>query len=166
MRGKMQTSIMIGAAAIAACFGLTFLEKRETKTLGTDPDHNQNIQVEVPEEISRANFLANQRRLVEKRIELSRCIAREVIARRMTLWDAAAQLQKLDHRSAPLCREFYQSIFPAIYPGRSEMERYYRRAMALVDGELAADPVKRRMVIRGLDQEYRLKFSNGAVQAP
>jgi hypothetical protein len=157
---------MIAAAAIAACFGLTFLEKRETNTFETDLVHNQNIQVEVPEEISRANFLANQRRLVEKRIELSRRIAREVIARRMTLGDAADQLQSLDHQSAPLCREFYEFIFPEIYPGRSETERYCRRALALVNSELAGDPAKRGMVIRCLDQEYQLKFSNGAVQAP
>jgi len=166
MSGRMQTSIFVGGAVVVACFGLTLLEKRETNSLEPDALQSQDRERDFPEEVNRANLLVNQKKLVDRRIEFSRRIARELIAQRVTLWEAAAQLQNLDHHLAPLCREYYESVFPTMYPGRSERERYCRRAMALVNSELVLDPAKRAAVIRSLDQEFRFKFSGGAAQAP
>ena len=162
MNPGMRTSIMIGGAVVMVCFGLTFLDKQEhiTTSVSTEGDFNQ----EVSGERDRGRRLEQQARMVEERIEFSRKIAQELIAGRLTLWVAADQLQNLDQSSAPLYQEFYASVFPQIYPGQSEPERYCRRAMALAESELVLKPVERSAVLRRLHQELKSNLggcSNG-----
>src|SRR5262249_33866042 len=146
------TSIMIGGAVILVCFGLTFVDKQTTRT-SVEGDSNQ----EDSGETDRGRRLDRQVRIVEERIEFSRKVAQELIAGRLTLWAAAAQLQKLDQSSAPQFQEFYASVFLRIYPGQSEPERYCRRAMALVESELILKPVEKESVLKRLNQELNNK---------
>jgi hypothetical protein len=166
MSGDLRNSIMIGGAVVVACFGLTLLEKRAADTTGSDQLRRAELEQELPEENNRAARLKSQSIVVEERIQFSRRVAQELIAERMTLCEAATQLQNLDQSSAPIYLEFYAKVFPRLYPGRSEAERYCRRAIALVESELVLAPVQRAGVIRRLTQEFGLKFSDGVVQAP
>jgi hypothetical protein len=157
---------MIGGAAVVVCFGLTLLEKRGVKNTEADQLRSQEIEREFPDESNRAARLKSQSIVVEERIQFSRRVAQELIAQRLTLCDAATQLQNLDQFSAPIYQEFYSEVFAQLYPGRSEAERYCRRALALVESELVLAPAKHAATIRRLTQEFRLKFSPLAVQAP
>lgn len=165
MSGELRTSIMIGGAVVLACFGLILLERCTGNERESDKLRSAELQQEFPEECHRAAHLDIQGRIVEERIEFSRRVAQALIARRLSLWEAATQLEKLDQSSAPVCQEFYEFTFPQLYPGHSVAERYCRRAMALVDGELVREPAKRAAVIRSLNQELRAKFSSGVIQA-
>jgi hypothetical protein len=162
MSGGLRTSMMIGGAVVLVCFGLTFLEKQEPITIATGASDEPDSRQEMSGERGRATRLDCQARMVEERIEFSRQVARELIAQRLTLWAAAAQLQNLDQCSAPLYQEFYASVFPQLYPGQSESERYCRRAMALVDSELVLKPAQRSAVLGRLHQELKSKLNNSA----
>ena len=166
MSGGLRTSIMIGGAAVVACFGLTLLEKRTANSTEVEQLRSQELERELPEETNRAVRLKSQSIVVEERIQFSRRVAQDLIAERLTLRDAATQLQNLDQSSAPIFQEFYALVFPQLYPGRSEAERYCRRAITLVESELVLEPVRRAAVIRRLNQEFQLRFSSGAVRAP
>jgi hypothetical protein len=153
---------MIGGIVIVVCFGLTFLDTQKHTATGTTVEDSSNQ--EFSGERDRSRRLDQQAKMVEERIESSRKIARELIAGRLTLWVAAAQLQSLDQSLAPLFQEFYASVFPQIYPGQSESERYCRRAMALVESELVLKPVERSAVLKRLHQELKSNLggcSNG-----
>ena len=165
MSGGLRTSIMIGGSVVLACFGLILLEKRTGIERESDKLRGADLQQETPEEHHRAAHLEIQERIVEERIEFSRRVAQEIIAQRLTLWEAATQLEKLDQSTAPVFQEFYELTFQELYPGHSVAERYCRRAMVLVDGELVREPAKRAAVIRRLNQELRAKFSSGVIQA-
>jgi hypothetical protein len=158
MSGEKRISIMAGAAVVLACFGFTFLEKRGLAEPEADLSRNPEFQREYPEESSRAALLTIQREIVKQRIDFSRRVARELIDQRLALREAANQLQNLDQSCAPVFRDFYQFAFRQMYPGRSEGERYCRRALALVENELALDPAKCNEVIRRLNQEVRSNF--------
>jgi hypothetical protein len=162
----MRNSILIGGGLVVVCFGLTLLEKQNRNDVEPELVPNQETQEDVSEEINRFNRLGVQKRLVEKRIESSRRIAQDLIAHRLTLLEAADQLQSLDIQSAPICRAIYESAFPNVNPGRTEKERYCRRAISLVDSELLIDPVKCAAVLRELNQELRFNFPNGSRPTP
>ena len=162
MSGGVRTSMMIGGAVILVCFGLTFLEKQEPITIATGASDEPDSHQEISGERDRASRLDCQARMVEERIEFSRRVARELIAQRLTLWAAAAQLQNLDQFSAPLYQEFYASVFPQLYPGQSESERYCRRAMVLVESELVLKPAQRSAVLTRLHQELKSKLDGSA----
>jgi len=158
MSGDKRASIMVGGAVVLASLGLTFLEKCGPADPEADLTRNPEFRHEFPEESSRAALLAIQRGIVKQRIDFSRRVARELIAERLALPEAAALLQNLDQSCAPVFRDFYQFAFRQMYPGRSEGERYCRRAMALVENELALEPAKSAEVTRRLNQEVRSSF--------
>jgi hypothetical protein len=137
------------------------MEKQELSAVATNFSAKGDTQ-EISKETERATRLAFQAKTVEERIGFSRRVARELIAERLTLWAAAAQLQNLDHSTAPLYQEFYASVFSQLYPGQSEAERYCRRAMDLVEGELVAEPSRKAAVLRRLKQELKSKLDASA----
>src|SRR5713101_260609 len=149
MSGGVRTSMMIGGAVILVCFGLVFLEKQEPITIATGASDQPDSHQEISGERERASRLDCQARMVEERIEFSRRVARELIAQRLTLWAAAAQLQNLDQFSAPLYQEFYASVFPQLYPGQSE-------------SELVLKPAQRSAVLGRLHQELKSKLDGSA----
>jgi hypothetical protein len=157
---------MIGGAVFLTCFGLMRLEKHLQYQNGLEKGGNVESQREFPEEKNRATLLDIQERIVEDRIDFSRRVAQEIIAERLSLWEAARQLENLDQCSAPVYQEFYQQAFRQLYPGHSLAERYCRRAIALVDAELVRESAKRAVVLRRLNQELRAKFNNGVGRAP
>jgi len=162
MSGGMRTSILAGAV-IVGCYGLVLMERKRDKI--ADPEQMQSAapQQEFSEERDRLARLEKGEVIVRARIDFARRIARELIARRLTLLEAANQLRDLDSSLAPAQPEFYSAVFPKIYPGRSEVERYCQRAMVLAEGELVSDPAQRR-VLRRLNDEFRHELNHGMIQ--
>src|SRR5262249_42748839 len=107
MSGGSRNSIVIGGAVVLASFGLVLLEKHTNYKGGSQKVGNVESQLEFPEEKNRATLLDIQEKIVEDRIDFSRRVAQEIIDQRLTLWEAAKQLEQLDQSSAPICQEFY-----------------------------------------------------------
>jgi hypothetical protein len=164
MSGAMRTSILAGAV-VMACYGLILLEKKEAQTPDGAKLSPAMLQEELTAEGAHTAQLAKQEEIVRGRIEFSRRVARELIAQRLTLLEAANQLRELDYSLSPVKSDFYSIVFPKLYPGRSEAERYCRRAIAVVESELAAEPVKGRTVVRRLTDELRHKTNRGPFPA-
>jgi hypothetical protein len=110
---------------------------------------------ELPEDGDRAARLDQQGAVVRARIEFTRRVALELIAQRLSLIEAAHQLRDLDHSLAPGRPDIYSNVFLKVYPGQSEDERYCQRAIHMVEGELALEPIQRRVISRRLTDELR-----------
>jgi hypothetical protein len=158
----MRTSILAGAV-IVGCYGLVLMERKGDKIADPDQAPSASPQQEFSEERDRLARLEKERGIVRARIDFARRIARELIARRLTLMEAANELRDLDSSLAPAQPEFYGAVFPQIYPGRSEVERYCQRAIVLAEGELVADPAQRR-VVRRLKDEFRHELNPSLIQ--
>jgi hypothetical protein len=163
MSGGMRTSILAGAA-IVACYGLVLMERKEDKVTDQVQSPTAGLQHELSEESDRAARLAEQENIVRARIDFTRRVARELIARRLTLLEAATQLRNLDSSLAPVYQDLYGTVFLQLYPGRSEGERYCQRAMAVVDAELTSKPPERTAILRRLNDELHRELGRGMVQ--
>lgn len=113
----------VGAAVMVGLFLLSpgwIADRDPPQRAGAPPD-------DAPDE-----ELERQRLALLRHIEAKRAVARELVAERLTLREAAARFRDLD-RDAP---EIYWRGFPYLYPGRSEAERYCRQVIDCVEGEL------------------------------
>ncbi len=165
MSGAMRTSILAGAVVLAMS-GLMVLERKGENVPSQEKLTTAELQQKFPEESQRAARLETQGGIVRERIEFTRSVARELIANRITLLEAATRLRDLDHSLAPVQADVYDLVFPTIYPGRSEGERYCHRAIAMVDAELVQQPAEARALVRRLTDELQLELNRSLLQLP
>ncbi len=163
MSGGMRTSILAGAVVMVCC-GLILMEPKEAPVLNREPVAATDVPQQLPEEADHAARLDQQGAVVRARIEFTRRVALELIAQRLRLIEAAHQLRDLDHSLAPGRPDIYHVTFLKLYPGQSEDERYCQRAIHVVEGELASEPIQRRAITQRLMNELRQELQRGVLR--
>jgi hypothetical protein len=97
-----------------------------------------------------------------RRSEVQRRIAREVIAGRLALLEAARWCRDLNETNP----EFVWSDFRKVYPGTSDDERHVRYVLALVRAELPRGTRTAKCVTAHLEAELAEQLRRGAVGLP
>jgi hypothetical protein len=147
MKGGLQTSILAGAALLV-CYSLILCEKQKQ-----EPQPSESVSEQ--EETQRTVQMEQQIKRVHQRIETTRAVARQLIARRLGLREAAAQLQQLDQMLPPNHQDFYTLAFTELFAGPSDNDRYCQKAIAAVDTELVVEPAECRAVTGRLRAELQ-----------
>jgi hypothetical protein len=163
MNGRMRTSILAGAV-VTVCCGLILMEPKEAPVPSREEVAATGVPQQLPEEGDSAARLDQQGAVVRARIEFTRRVALQLIAQRLSLIEAAHQLRDLDHSLAPGRPDIYHVTFLKLYPGQSEDERYCQRAIHVVEGELASEPVQRRAITQHLMDELRQELQRGVLR--
>jgi hypothetical protein len=158
----MRTSILVGAV-IVTCYSLILMERNDDGVANDKQLFPAASQLEPSEEHNRASSLEKQQSIVRARIEFTRHVARELIAQRLTLWQAAIQLRDLDSSLSPLQQDVYDKVFLQLYPGASPEERYCQRALAVVDSELVLRSVQRPAILQRLRDELQRELRSRTI---
>jgi hypothetical protein len=113
------------------------------------------------DELRRAEQLQVRQKIVSWSYVTKRSVTDELIARRLTLFEAAAVFHAVDRVRYPQGRPV-----PIYFPGKTEEERLCRQVIASVDERLHNRPDREAVVAR-LEQELQEHLRRyGAVQLP
>jgi hypothetical protein len=147
MLPRSQTLLLVTAMILLA-LGVACLT-----VMGTAPYWGPNVSGEQPalgEEVTRGERLEAERTALLARIEEKLRLGTEVVARRLTLAEAAARLAVLS-REAPV----HPMVPGPMDPDASEDERLCREVLGYVEDALAGRPHQTEAVRARLEEELR-----------
>ncbi|HEY7423839.1 MAG TPA: hypothetical protein VH682_06290 [Gemmataceae bacterium] len=151
--------LLLLCATVLIALSLAFLGD-ESATSGSRCPHNslslrEILRILVSEE-QRRSVLEEEGSAVLLRIQDRQEIAARVIARRMTLQEAAVCFRSLNAEQSKLREE----MFLAGFPGACEEERLCRQVIAWVSNALLDDPARRTVEVARLEAEVNRRFSH------
>jgi hypothetical protein len=149
-------SICVSVVAATVC-GLGFLQPQSFKQLRREVTRLPDLPAVLkpsrpPEDTTKTNLTR-----VLARVEVKRILVAELIARRLTLAEAADRLRELDE-AIPLPTG---EILRALYPNCCQAEVYCRSLINLVESELVERPALSEATVARLEVELQALRESG-----